>query len=172
MVDVPVIKTNRLILRGFDHSDLDAYARICQNPDFMKFLSAGKPLTREQAWEQIEFIINHWSEHNCGLWAVVEQSTNELIGRVGLQYSDDWDGLQIGWALSPAHWRKGYATEAVQSVIDWISNRQITSELLCLILPENIKSIALAERLGLSYSHDMKYQGKKVYVYTLILVTK
>ncbi|MCX4026695.1 GNAT family N-acetyltransferase [Endozoicomonas sp. SM1973] len=162
---IPVIKTKRLMLRGFDQNDLDAYATICESPDFMKFLSAGKPLTREQAWEQIEYIISHWSEYNYGLWAVVEQSTNKLIGRVGLQYSDDWKGIQIGWALSPQQWGKVYATEAAQAVIDWTFNNQIASELISLIIPENNKSLELAERLGLSYSHDMEYQGIKVFVY-------
>ncbi|WP_425347698.1 GNAT family N-acetyltransferase [Spartinivicinus poritis] len=59
------------------------------------------PLTREQVWKQIEYIINHWSDYNSGFWVIVEQSTNELITHVGLHYSDDWKGIQIGWALSP-----------------------------------------------------------------------
>lgn len=164
---IPTIETKRLILRGFNPGDLDAYTMICANPDFMRFLSAGKPLTRVQAQEQIEFIMDHWADKNYGLWAIVEQSSNCLIGRVGLQYSDDWSGIQIGWAIQPKSWGKGYATEATQTVINWTFNNQVTSELISLILPENIKSIELAARLGLLYSHEMEYQGKCVNVYKI-----
>lgn len=77
--DIPILETAQLRLRAFSDDDLDEYASICANPDFMRFLSAGRPLSREEAYDQLLFIWAHWRAHSYGLWAVEEKCCGQLI---------------------------------------------------------------------------------------------
>ncbi len=43
------LETERLILRMFREEDAPAYARICADPEVMRFLGEGRPLTLLEA---------------------------------------------------------------------------------------------------------------------------
>jgi RimJ/RimL family protein N-acetyltransferase len=62
--------SNRLILRMFRESDLDAYAAMCGDPDVMRYLGDGYPLTRAEAWRNLALILGHWQLRGFGFWAV------------------------------------------------------------------------------------------------------
>ncbi len=52
------LETERLLLRGFQESDLEEYARICADPEVMRFLG-GNPFSREDAWRHIASMLGH-----------------------------------------------------------------------------------------------------------------
>ena len=66
----PLIESERLILREFREGDLDAYARICADPEVMRFLG-GQPYDRAQSWRHMATMLGHWTLRGYGLWAVV-----------------------------------------------------------------------------------------------------
>ena len=76
--------------------------------------------TRAQSDEAFDRWERHWADHGFGLLAVVWSETGELIGRVGPQYHRMWpDDPEVGWALDPAWWGRGIATEAGRASVDW-----------------------------------------------------
>jgi hypothetical protein len=107
------IETSRLLLRRWREGDLDAYARICADPEVMRYLPA--TLGREESAEQMAWFERHWEERGFGLWAVEEKASGEFIGFIGLVYHDGWpEGehkTEVGWRLGRAHWGRGLATE-------------------------------------------------------------
>ena len=82
------LETSRLLLRRWRDEDLDAYARICADPEVMRHLPA--TLSRRERAEQMAGFVRHWEEHGYGLWAVEERASGGFIGFVGLMYHDDW----------------------------------------------------------------------------------
>jgi RimJ/RimL family protein N-acetyltransferase len=72
------------------------------------------------------------------------------VGRAGLHHParEDWPGVEVGWALDPKYWGRGYATEAGRRAVQYGFDELDVSELYSVILPENIRSIAVARRLG------------------------
>jgi RimJ/RimL family protein N-acetyltransferase len=79
-----VYTTKRLILRQWQEEDIPAFAKINQDPKVIKFL--GKALTIDQIRDFILNKINaHFKKHGFGLWAIVLQNTEELVGMVGLR---------------------------------------------------------------------------------------
>jgi RimJ/RimL family protein N-acetyltransferase len=56
MMDIPTLTTNRLVLRGFTATDLDAYAAMNADPAVRRWLG-GSLLSREQAWAQMESLL-------------------------------------------------------------------------------------------------------------------
>ena len=73
------LETERLRLRMFRTADFEAYAAICADPDVMRYLGDGKPLSKADAWRQIAMILGHWSLRGYGLWAVEERATGALV---------------------------------------------------------------------------------------------
>src|SRR5918999_2203104 len=75
------IETARLRLRTWREDDLAPYARICADPEVMRYLSG--PMTRQHSEEQVSKFVRHWEERGFGLWAVAEKSSSVFIGFLG-----------------------------------------------------------------------------------------
>ena len=99
-----MIETARLLLRRWRDEDLDSYARICAEPEVIRYMSAnGSPRTREEIREEIAKIERRWMRLGFGLWAVEERATGKFVGRIGLQYHDTWTQgehkTEVGWLI-------------------------------------------------------------------------
>src|SRR5688572_17258036 len=105
------LETERLILRWFRDNDFDQYKQICADPEVMRFLGDGKPISELQAWRHMAAIMGHWYFRGYGVWAVEEKATGEVVGRIGLMNPKGWPGFELGWTLARSSWGKGYATE-------------------------------------------------------------
>jgi RimJ/RimL family protein N-acetyltransferase len=99
--------------------------------------------------------LGQWELRGTGQWAV-EIHGGPMIGRVGLHCpeSPDRPGLEVGWALHPDHWGRGYATEAGARAITYAFEVIGVDELVSVILLENVRSQRVASRLGLTWSED------------------
>jgi RimJ/RimL family protein N-acetyltransferase len=157
--------SDRLILRMFRESDLDAYAAMCGDADVMRFVGDGYPLTRAESWRNLAMVLGHWHLRGFGLWAVEERATGMLAGRVGCWRPEGWPGMEIGWALRREYWGRGYATEAAQTVMADAFCRMGQNRLISLIQPENGPSIAVALRLGMRPEGSTEIMGHPALVY-------
>jgi RimJ/RimL family protein N-acetyltransferase len=152
------IETERLTLRLWNASDFDTYAAMCADPEVMRFLGPRRPLLRFEAWQTFASLIGHWHLRGFGMFAVVERTSGEVIGRIGPWEPEGWPEFEIGWTLRPSHWGKGYATEAVRASIQYAFSELGRQHLISIIDPENIRSIAVATRVG------EKFEGKLVII--------
>jgi RimJ/RimL family protein N-acetyltransferase len=57
---IPIIKTQRLILREFREEDLEDYEDMCGDPEVMRYIGLGKPLSRPESWRNMAMITGHW----------------------------------------------------------------------------------------------------------------
>lgn len=146
---MPLLTTERLALRMWDSADFETYAAMCADPEVMRFLSPdGQPLSRFAAWQSFSSIVGHWNLRGFGLFAVTERSSGQLIGRVGPWQPEGWPDFEIGWTIRRQFWGRGYATEAASACVAYAFNDLRRSHVISLILPENVRSIRVAERLG------------------------
>jgi RimJ/RimL family protein N-acetyltransferase len=125
----------------------------------------GKPFTEQQTWARILSYIGHWSLMDFGYWAIEERSTAIFIGELGFaDFKRNIDpalhGIpELGWALASQVHGKGYATEAVRAVLSWGDKRFDSGQAVCIISPENIPSIRVAEKCGFQKYQDTTYNG-------------
>jgi RimJ/RimL family protein N-acetyltransferase len=145
---IPTLETERLLLRPWRPEDIDEYAAIVANPEVMRFLGDGKPLSRPDAWRQLAMLAGHWSLRGYGFWAVEERATGRLAGRIGLFYPEGWPDFELGWTLGRDFWGKGYATEGARRALAYAFTELDRDHLISLIHPDNHASIRVAERLG------------------------
>ena len=150
MTSCPTVETERLLLRPFRESDLDAYTAMLQAPGVRASLHLPDDIGPEKAFEQMSMWLGQWQLRGTGQWALVEKATGEFVGRAGSHWPlrRDWPGIEIGWTLHPDHWHKGYATEAGAAARDYVFAHHDVAEIYSVILPENSASQAVARRLG------------------------
>jgi len=160
---VPRLETARLVLRGWQESDLDAYAAMSADPGVMRYI--GGILDREQSWRQMALHAGHWTLRGYGNWAVERSVDGVLVGRCGLWNPEGWPGLEVGWKLARHAWGQGYATEAARAAIEWAWSVVDAARLISVIHPENAPSARVAERLGLRPLREDVVNGQRVRIF-------
>lgn len=163
-MNIPLLESDRLLLRMWRESDFDDYAAMCADPEVMRYLG-GKTFNRMEAWRHMAFLIGHWYLLGYGHWAVEEKSTGRLVGRIGFLNPADWPGFEIGWTLAREYWGKGYATEGARRALDYGFKELDKDHVISLIHPENSGSIRVAERLGEKLEGKTELLGHDVLIY-------
>jgi RimJ/RimL family protein N-acetyltransferase len=161
------LQTERLTLRMLRESDLDAYAEMCADPEVMRYLGDGQPLSRPMAWRNLAQMVGHWSLRGYGLWAAEERSSGVLVGRVGCWNPEGWPGFEVGWMLRRSFWGRGYATEAARASLQFAFIQLQQPRVISLIHPENAASRRVAERLGERLQGSTEVLGKPALVYRI-----
>ncbi len=144
--------------------DLDELAAIHAEPQVERFLG---PFDRARLIEWLEQNQTEWSELGYGRLAIVDRRSGRLLGRTGLKYWPQFDEIEVGWVLRPDAWGRGLATESARACIDWGFGKLDIAYLTAMIQPDNARSIAVAERLGLSSLRQDVLMGHPVTVYSI-----
>jgi RimJ/RimL family protein N-acetyltransferase len=159
------LETDRLLLRMFRESDLDAYAEMCGDPEVMRHLGDGQPMSREDAWRHMAMVLGHWQLRGYGLWAVEERVSGEMIGRIGCYNPEGWPELEVGWALRRRYWGHGYAIEAARASLRFAFTDLNREHVVSVIHPQNAASIRVAEKLGERFERIEQVRGFEVSIY-------
>jgi RimJ/RimL family protein N-acetyltransferase len=158
------LETDRLLLRMWRNEDFEAYAKMCADPDVMRYLG-GKTFNRLEAWRHMALLVGHWHLLGFGHWAVEEKATGEFVGRIGFLNPEGWPGFEIGWILGREFWGKGYATEGARRALSYAFNELDKAHVISLIHPDNKGSIRVAERLGEKPEGKTELLGTEVLIY-------
>jgi len=143
---VPVIETERLILRGWREEDHKPLAAMFADSEVMRFI--GGVQSFNDSWRSMAAIIGHWHLRGFGFWVVERKEDGAFIGRIGLWCPEGWPGMEVGWALARPYWGQGYATEAARASFDYGFRQFAVPKLVSLIHADNRASQRVAERLG------------------------
>ncbi len=165
---IPTLTTERLLLRAFEKDDLDPFASMVSDIEVMQRATYdGTIMTRTQAWNWLCFMLGHWHMRGYGIWGIEEKSSGELIGRIGLQFLDSFDDVELVWMLAASAWGKGFASEGARAAIDFGLNKLVLPRIAAVIRQENIPSIRLAERLGMEMEKEVERQEILYYQYVI-----
>ncbi len=163
---IPILETTRLILRGLQPEDFEAYAAMRADPDVMRHMGDGTPKSEEEAWSGFLQAVGHWQVAGFGSWAIVEKSSKRVVGSVGFQdrkrdRGADLKGVpEAGWILARAAWGKGYATEALNAALVWGRSHFGPVRVIALTTLENAASIRVAEKCGFRQSGPITSAGR------------
>ena len=155
----PVIETERLILRGFEERDLDAFAAMQADAEVMRFISPSGPRDRAVTWRDMAQAIGHWALRGHGLWALEEKGTGAFLGRVGIIRPEGWPEIELAYALARPAWGRGFATEAGRAALRWAFGTQGVVRVASFIAPGNAASQAVARRLGAACEGEAELLG-------------
>jgi RimJ/RimL family protein N-acetyltransferase len=162
---IPILETERLRLRGHRLEDFVHSAAMWTDAKVTKHIG-GQPLSEEESWTKFLRYVGHWSLLGFGYWVVEEKASGNFLGEVGFaDYKRDIQPSlkevpEIGWVLAAHAHGKGFATEAVHAAVAWGDANFHSQRTACIIAPENLPSIRVAEKCGYQEFQRTTYKGK------------
>ena len=165
MTEVPELRTERLLLRGFRYDDYERWVDVLSDPVAGVGMGKASGFTPHEAWLDMVTLTGHWMLRGFGHWAMEELETGRLVGRAGLYHPPDWPGIEVGWTVAREARGKGYAPEAARAACDWAHRELGTTHVLSLIHPGNESSIRVAEKLGETLEGHHTTRGFDLLVY-------
>ena len=122
---------------------------------------------------QIERFTRMWEDDGHGQWAAEELETGRLIGRIGILRHHDWplephDPPEVGWVLHRDWWGRGLATEGGRASLEcWRELMLDEPQLYSFTTPDNVRSRAVMERLGLTLRGQTVWRGYDIVWYAV-----
>ena len=147
-----IAETDRLILRGFQKSDLNDLYEYLSDPVVVKY-EPYRPMSLDEAADSLA-----WRISTDEMIAVEIKHSGKMIGNVYLG-KRDFDSLEIGYVFNRTHWSKGYAKEACSTLIRLAFSSGV-HRIYAECDPQNSASCALLEGLGFEREAHLK---KNVY---------
>lgn len=148
-----ILTTDRLIVREMAEEDLQALYELYSYEHMTDYVEDLYEYDRELEFTR-NYIKNMYGFFGYGLWLVFRKEDGKLIGRIGLE-NREIDGnveVELGYMVGSIFWRKGYAKECCQAIIDWAFDEghlNLKRLFLC-TRPDNQPSVCLAKSLGFS----------------------
>ena len=164
LIDIPVIETPRLILRGHEARDFEAHCALWADPVVTRFIG-GRPFTREEAWVRFLRHAGMWVRMGFGFWAVIDRETDMLVGEAGFHdlkrtLEPSLEGtLEAGWGFMPHMFGRGIASEVVSAMLTWAEINHAGRRITCMIDPRNAASLRVAEKHGFREFARAQYHG-------------
>lgn len=145
-----ILETPRLKLRELTPADLPALREILQDEETMIAYEGAFDEAAVQVW--LDQMLTRYLTDGYGLWAVILDSTGQLIGQCGLTNQEILGEtvVEVGYLFNRAFWHHGYATEAAEACRDYAFESLGTKRVHAQIRDTNLASMNVAIRLGMT----------------------
>jgi [ribosomal protein S5]-alanine N-acetyltransferase len=146
----PVLSTPRLILRALRTSDLDDLYEYASDPEIDQHVPWEHYQNIDEARENLNEFLEEYEKDGLGAWDIEHRAENKLIGIINISIPHRINRrVELGYTISQAYWGKGYATEAVQAVIQFGFEKMKLVRIEAVVLPENLASARVLEKSGM-----------------------
>lgn len=161
------IETNRLILRLLIEDDLDDLVQLNSDPEVRAFFPDGVQ-NREQTKKRMLELIDNYNKHHLPGFIMVEKESNAFLGRCGFSLTED-NEVEVGYLIHKKYWSKGYATEALNALLDW-AKLNIKREYIIAFSPTaHIASQRVMEKCGMIFYKKVIAHGIECKFYKTII---
>jgi RimJ/RimL family protein N-acetyltransferase len=144
-----LLTTERLVLRRFRPADAETLAGYRSDPDVARYQSWEAPYPLRKAQYAIETMAAADPEQPGWFQYAVELTAERaLVGDVGVNLHDNRMQAEIGYTLAPGWQGHGYATEAVQAVLEHLFRVRGLHRVSAECDARNSASVRVLERTG------------------------
>ena len=152
--------TDRLILRKVTINDLDdLFNNWGSDINTTKFLTFKTHSSKEDTMKFINNWINKYEKGGLE-WAVELKENHQVIGMISADKSYKYKCVELGYSISSKYWNKGLITEALKEVVKYLLNECNYNIIEAIIPSNNIGSIRVAEKCGLTLEATIKNRYK------------
>lgn len=144
------METERLLLRNFEDRDAEDCFDFLSDRESCYLDGGYEPFEKKDGeyWWLMEKLKGQKSRFI--LWHKEDQ---RVIGMLNLMHKEDRavETVEIGYVVSPAYYRWGYATEAVKKAISYLFENTEVELITAAAVPHNTASLAMLNKLGFTY---------------------
>ena len=156
-----IFETDRLLVRRYKPLDQDNFFLLNGNEEVMRYI---RPVKSREECNQflLEVIAYCEAEGIYGRWAVDDKLKNEFVGSFAIISREGKEQMQLGYALLPQHWGKGYATELTVAGINYVFTNTPVNPLYAYTQAPNQPSQKVLLKAGFKQSGNYNENGKEV----------
>jgi [ribosomal protein S5]-alanine N-acetyltransferase len=159
-----IFETERLIVHRYTLADEEHFFRINNDEQVMRYIRA--PKNREEAGAFLRENLAFYDEHPLmGRWAMTDKTTRTCIGMFAVIPVENTTEIQIGYALLPEHWGKGYATESLMAGRQYVFDVMKLSSIYAITEARNIASQKVLLRCGFERVENLLKHDIELYYY-------
>jgi ribosomal-protein-alanine N-acetyltransferase len=152
---LPVIRTQRLVLRPWTHNDVGALHALWIAPELRRYLWDDVVITRDVAVRLVDSHLATADLHGIGYWVLhvlpVSLAAPSVAGFCGFRFVDHGPEIELVYGLQVEHWRKGLATEACLAAIEYLWRSTGFQLLYARTDTPNENSVRVMRRLGMAH---------------------
>lgn len=161
-----VCETERLIIRHFNLGDVDFIIELLNEDSFIRYIADKNVRTKVDAENYLHNgPFYSYKTFGFGLNLVELKSTGAPIGMCGLLKRKELEYPDIGYAFLPSFCGKGYAYEAMCSILKDGVLMHSLQKVLAVTLPDNVSSSTLLRRAGFTFLGEMELYNSQNNVY-------
>lgn len=152
-MDDILLATERLILRRFTAADLDNLFELDNDPEVMRWINGGIPVSRQVIQNEIlpTFLTYDHRHPTFGFWAAIDKSRGGFLGWFSIRPTSSQSGdALLGYRLRRTAWGQGYATEGVRALIDRAFLEPGLQRIVATTYEKNLASRRVMEKAGLT----------------------
>lgn len=144
------VETSRLVLRKPERYDAEAiFARYANDVEVTRLLAWPRHTSLRATAAFLDFSDAEWSRWPVGPYLIESRQGKHLLGGTGLAFESS-ECAGTGYVIAKDSWGKGYATEALRTVVE-IARKTGIQRLYALCHPENIASERVLRKCGFEY---------------------
>ncbi len=152
-----IVETPRLRLRELTVDDADFVFRLVNEPSFLSNIGDKRVRNLDDARQFI--LEGPWTRQERsghGQFLVELKERGIPIGICGLLYRKSLDVTDVGFALLPEYWKRGFAYEAADAVLKYGHSKLGIDRIVGLTSKETPASISVLEKLGMNFERNVK----------------
>jgi len=150
LIDMPVLYTNRLILRKIKLSDAADIYEYASDPEVTKYVAWDVHKSIKDTKKYIKLMKKKYKTQIIGDWGIVLKENNKMIGSCGfVAWNRQHDYAELGYVLSKQYWNRGIMTEAIKKVMDFGFSKMKLNRIEAYHLIDNVASEKVMIKSGM-----------------------
>jgi [ribosomal protein S5]-alanine N-acetyltransferase len=152
------LETERTWLRVLLPDDASFMYALNLDPEVMRY-TGDMPYISVEAARGFLQGYDQYMKYGVGRYAVIEKSSNSMIGWCGLKYHPECNEYDLGYRFLRNYWNKGFATETSLRFLKHGFMELATPAIVGRAMKENIASIHVLEKIGMRYVKEYNFNG-------------
>jgi len=149
----PQVETPRLVLRGWELSDVQQVYDYASDPEVAAFMAWERHTSSEHSLSFLNgFVAQAYSNRELSYALCLRSAPERALGGIGVHWrSRGHKVLELGYVLSRSHWGQGYMPEAGRELIAFAFRTTPVERIYAPIFGANAKSRRAAEKMGMTF---------------------
>ena len=150
--NLPVIETDRLILRKVTTDDLDDMYEYGSNANVSKYVTWNTHSSISDTKAFLETVLEQYENEQAVFWGIEIKESAKLIGTIDfVSWNTKHRVGELGYVLSEKYWGQGIMTEAANEVIKFGFSKMDLVRIQARCLTENTGSERVMKKTGMTF---------------------
>jgi ribosomal-protein-alanine N-acetyltransferase len=162
-----LLQTERLLLRPFREDDLDELSALNADAEVTRFLTGGRPRSREETAGKLRQGLEDWRLHGFGMFTLIDKADGRFVGLCGIGHPHALADAELSYSLAKRCWGRGLATEAAAAVLRYGFEVVGLPRVVCVAVAENVASQRVMAKAGMTLQGPYEFDGLQAVLYAM-----